>query len=197
MKTKIITLIAIIIILGATIYFIWKTQLAPQTLPEPLPIVTPTPIPAPIITPSPEPTPIQTPLPTPSPIPTPAPSPSPIPTPTPTPVPSPTPTPAPSPIPEPPKEHIILIDETGYRDKNPIIKTGDTITFINQDNKLHWPGADPHPTHSSYPDFDSLGGISNGQSYSFTFYEPGLYFYHDHLFPFELGTVGVITVESR
>lgn len=195
-------ILAIILLMGGAGYFVWKTQIAspqpislpssPPSTPTPLPTPIPTvePIQAPEITPNIEPTPSITPIPLPAP-------PSPTPTPAPQPTPVPTPTPTPTPEIESPKEYIILIDGNGYQNKNPVIKTGDTVTFINKDNKLHWPGADPHPTHSSYPDFDSLGGISNNQSYSFTFTEPGLYYYHDHLFPLELGTVGIITVKSR
>ena len=74
------------------------------------------------------------------------------------------------------------------------IYIGDTITFVNEDNDLRWPGADPHPTHSSLPLFDALGGISKGQSYSHTFKVEGVYNWHDHLLddPPSLGTITVL-----
>lgn len=76
---------------------------------------------------------------------------------------------------------------------NLTIRVGDTVTFINEDKNLRWPGADPHPTHSSLPLFDALGGISTGQSYSHTFKIPGAYLWHDHI-PDDPPTVGTITV---
>jgi len=93
-----------------------------------------------------------------------------------------------------PQEHIIRINSaTDWQSANLTIYEGDTVTFINLDNDLHWPGADPHPTHSSLPLFDALGGISEGQSYSYTFTIPGSYGHHDHL-PDDPPTLGIITV---
>jgi len=91
----------------------------------------------------------------------------------------------------------LIIDIYSFEDWRPsslTIHIGDTITFINHDSNLHWPGADPHPTHSSLPPFDALGGISKGQSYSYTFHKPGVYGHHDHLleFPPTLGTITVL-----
>ncbi|MBI2109150.1 MAG: hypothetical protein HYT93_03150 [Parcubacteria group bacterium] len=85
---------------------------------------------------------------------------------------------------------------TDWRPTSLTVYVGDTVTFINEDNALHWPGADPHPTHSSLPDFDALGGISRGQSYSHTFRKIGAHGYHDHLLEVP-PTIGVITVLPR
>lgn len=112
------------------------------------------------------------------------------------------PEPTPEPEPEPktkrePKEYVIEIYSfTDWRPASLTIYEGDTVTFINFDNKLHWPGGDPHPTHSSLPLFDALGGISEGQSYSHTFTIVGAYGHHDHL-PENPPTLGTITVLPR
>ncbi|MCH7529715.1 hypothetical protein IIB50_01205 [Patescibacteria group bacterium] len=112
----------------------------------------------------------------------------------------PEPTPEPEPEPKPkrePKEYIIEIYSfTDWRPASLTIYEGDTVTFINLDNTLHWPGSDPHPTHSSLPLFDALGGISERQSYSHTFTIPGAYGHHDHL-PENPPTLGTITVLPR
>jgi len=96
--------------------------------------------------------------------------------------------------PREPKEYIISIySNTDLRPPSYTIHVGDTITFINFDNTLHWPGSDPHPTHSSLPEFDALGGIAEGQSYSYTFGKIDIYGYHEHLIE-DAPTIGFITV---
>lgn len=94
-----------------------------------------------------------------------------------------------------PREVIVkILSSTNVEPKNITIHIGDTITFINEDTELHWPGADPHPTHSSLPVFDALGGISRGQSYSHTFRTVGTFGYHEHLLddPPVLGFISVL-----
>ncbi|MEK9179827.1 MAG: hypothetical protein AAB897_00205 [Patescibacteria group bacterium] len=76
---------------------------------------------------------------------------------------------------------------------NLTVHVGDTVTFINEDDDLRWPGSDPHPTHSALPLFDALGGISTGQSFSYTFKAAGVVGWHDHL-PEDPPTAGYITV---
>ena len=96
-----------------------------------------------------------------------------------------------------PKEFIVdIYSFSDWQPSSLVIYAGDTITFVNQDDKLHWPGADPHPTHSSLPKFDALGGISKGQSYSHTFRESGVYGHHEHLLD-DPPTIGTITVLPR
>jgi len=96
-----------------------------------------------------------------------------------------------------PREYIVdIFSFTDWQPQSVVVYEGDTITFINHDNKLHWPGADPHPTHSALPNFDALGGISMGQSYSHTFRNPGVYGHHDHLLE-DPPTIGTITVLPR
>lgn len=93
------------------------------------------------------------------------------------------------------KEHIV--DIYGFKDWRPANLTllaGDRATFINRDNDLHWPGANPHPTHSSLPLFDALGGISKEQSYSYAFRDPLSVGYHDHLDGNDPPTIGTITI---
>jgi len=115
------------------------------------------------------------------------------------PAPTPEPVPKPSAAPASPEPREYIVNIYSYTDWQPTdltIYVGDTITFINRDSELHWPGADPHPTHSSLPAFDALGGISEGQSYSHTFQTPGIFSHHDHLLD-EPPTIGTITVLPR
>lgn len=61
------------------------------------------------------------------------------------------------------------------------IKVGDTVKFINNDNIPHWPASGPHPMHTACPGFDALRGLTNGESYSFTFNNVEICPFHDHL----------------
>ncbi len=63
------------------------------------------------------------------------------------------------------------------------IDGGDSITFINLSSGLSWPAAGPHPTHSSYSDFDPQQGIKPFHFWTFTFAQEGVYTFHDHFAP--------------
>ena len=71
------------------------------------------------------------------------------------------------------------------------IKTGDTVTFVNNDNISHWPASGPHPIHTTCQGFDALRGLAKEESYSFTFEIAKVCPFHDHLNP---GIRGQITV---
>jgi len=181
MKIFIIVLV-VILVLGAAAFFIFfgsSTEL-PQT---------------PISTPS---------LPEPATIPKPAPTSEtqpvselePVPEPQPISEPGLAPESPPVPVTQPrePQEFIVdIYSFTDWRSATLTIRAGDTVTFINHDDELHWPGSDPHPTHSSLPQFDALGGLSEGQSYSYTFRKLGVYGHHEHLLD-DPPTLGAITV---
>jgi len=87
-----------------------------------------------------------------------------------------------------------------------VISAGETVNFINRDNRPHRPASDIHPTHRLYPgsgiekcgtpdqsnNFDACRGLAQGEFYSFTFNEVGSWSYHDHLNP---GLRGIIIVQ--
>lgn len=82
---------------------------------------------------------------------------------------------------EGPTTHIVSITAAeGFNPRIVVIKQGDTVRWINNDTKLHWPASDPHPTHTGLSGFDPLADILPKESYSFTFGKPGIYGYHDH-----------------
>jgi len=85
----------------------------------------------------------------------------------------------------------ISLEETGLRSVNVSIKKGNTIKFINNSSKAFWPASDPHPVHTNLAGFDARQGLSQGESYSFTFTQEGNFGYHNHLNP---GQSGIITV---
>jgi plastocyanin len=75
------------------------------------------------------------------------------------------------------------------------IAVGDTVTFVNKHSAKSWPASNVHPSHTRYPGssitkcgtddesmiFDACKGLAEGEEYSFTFDEEGVWEYHDHL----------------
>lgn len=74
------------------------------------------------------------------------------------------------------------------------IRLGDTIRFVNKDEKKKdmWPASDSHPSHLLYPEFDPGKAIAPGSSWSFTFTKKGSWAYHDHLKSSCGGTITVL-----
>lgn len=82
----------------------------------------------------------------------------------------------------------ISYTDSGFSPATITVKAGSTVVFENQTAKSMWVASDPHPIHTGYSKFDQR---SSGDSYSFTFTEPGAYRYHNHLSPQDRGTVVV------
>jgi len=78
------------------------------------------------------------------------------------------------------KIHIVSMGTDGFKPRIVVINAGDTVKWVNSDKELHWPASDPHPTHTGLAGFDPLADLLPGESYSFTFNDPGVYGYHDH-----------------
>jgi len=78
------------------------------------------------------------------------------------------------------KTYIVSIETTGFNPKLVTITVGDTVRWINNNSKLHWPASDPHPTHTGLPDFDPFADLLPGESFSYTFKDVGAFSYHDH-----------------
>lgn len=98
-----------------------------------------------------------------------------------------------------PTQYFVEIKSNGFNPGFIAIKVGDTITFINKDIVNHWPASDPHPTHTEYPQqggcigsmFDACHELVTNSTFSFTFTKAGVWGYHDHLDPFQTGTIRV------
>ena len=88
-------------------------------------------------------------------------------------------------------EKIVEITPSGFSPKTLTINMGDKVTWINKGSRSVWPASANHPTHTIYPEFDSLGTLNTGESYSFTFENVGTWGYHDHLSPSMRGTIVV------
>ena len=79
--------------------------------------------------------------------------------------------------------HIVVRLPSGFFPKVVHIEKNDSITFINLTGRPSSPAAGPHPSHSSYADFDAQEGIASGRFWKFTFAEEGAYTFHDHYAP--------------
>lgn len=79
----------------------------------------------------------------------------------------------------------------GFQPNTITIKAGQSVTWTNNSSDDVWIASNPHPTHTDYPGFDELKGMSNGEGYSFTFTKVGKWGYHNHLNPSQQGTVVV------
>jgi plastocyanin len=71
----------------------------------------------------------------------------------------------------------------------------DKLQFINESSEEVWPAVGPHPTHSSYPGFDSLRAIPPGERYEFQVNRLGVYTFHDHLHDGVAGRVMITKVK--
>lgn len=90
-----------------------------------------------------------------------------------------------------PSGNTVTITNNGFSPPSITINAGETVTWVNNDDRSHWPASDPHPVHNTYPGFDPLSGIAAGSSWSFKFDNKGTWIYHDHQFTSRKGTVVV------
>jgi plastocyanin len=61
------------------------------------------------------------------------------------------------------------------------IAVGQSVTFVNNDNRAHEMNSDPHPVHTNCPSINNVGLLQPGQSKStFGFSGAGSCGYHDH-----------------
>ncbi len=92
--------------------------------------------------------------------------------------------------------HAVILSENGFDPQKIVIKKGDTVIFTSVKRGWFWPASNPHPTHTTYTNFDPQEPISSDKSWSFTFTETGEWRYHDHLAPYFIGTVTVSEIEE-
>ncbi|MBI2133719.1 hypothetical protein HYU11_03495 [Candidatus Woesearchaeota archaeon] len=84
---------------------------------------------------------------------------------------------------------IVEVTSEGFNPSQVTINAGDTVAWVNKDNKAHWPASAQHPTHEGYPEmggcanskFDACKGLAEGESFAFQFNQQGEWKYHDHL----------------
>ena len=91
----------------------------------------------------------------------------------------------------------ITITSAGVSSKGVAVAVGQTVTFVNNDNRAHEMASDPHPQHGSCPSMEAgLGSIAAGQTkVTHTFANAGICSYHDHLDSGNTAFKGTITVQ--
>ena len=86
----------------------------------------------------------------------------------------------------------IRITAQGFEPRTTEILKGETVEFINEDARPHWPASDIHPFHTQCQGFDALRGLAQGERYKHTFSKSQTCSFHDHLNP---SLSGVITIK--
>lgn len=85
--------------------------------------------------------------------------------------------------------NVVTLTTSGFSPASITIKSGQSVTFVNNSSALARVASDPHPIHNGLAGFDDLKGSNTGESYSFTFTKTGTFGYHNHLSPSTKGTV--------
>jgi plastocyanin len=91
----------------------------------------------------------------------------------------------------------ITITGAGVNTPNVTVAVGQTVTFVNNDNRPHEMASNPHPQHGSCPSMEAgLGSIGAGQTkVTHAFANSGSCGYHDHLDDGNNALKGTITVQ--
>jgi len=83
-------------------------------------------------------------------------------------------------LPRSPITFTVTIKDNRFIPDTVEIRINDSIRWMNEDEALHWPASDPHPTHTNLTSLDALGEMQKGESYTHTFRQAGTFTYHDH-----------------
>jgi plastocyanin len=91
----------------------------------------------------------------------------------------------------------ITLTASGVSASSVTVAVGQTVTFVNNDNKSHEIASNPHPQHGSCPGIESgLGTIAAGQTKTtHNFGNAGSCGYHDHLDDTNTRFQGTIVVQ--
>jgi plastocyanin len=90
----------------------------------------------------------------------------------------------------------ITITGAGVSTANVSVSVGQTVTFVNNDNRPHEMASNPHPQHGSCPSLEAgLGTIAAGQTkVTHAFANTGTCGFHDHQQDSNTALQGSITV---
>lgn len=90
------------------------------------------------------------------------------------------------------KSNTVTYTNDGFSPAELTVKSGTTVTFVNQSDAKMWVASANHPSHLLYPEFDEKAYVARSGSYSFTFTKVGSHPYHNHVL---LGKYGKVIVE--
>lgn len=96
---------------------------------------------------------------------------------------------------------VITFTDSGFVPSSVTIKKGQTVRWANNSGSKVWPASAVHPSHAVYPQkaasdclgssFDACRGLSQGESWDFTFDYAGEWKFHNHLKSSQWGVVNV------
>lgn len=88
--------------------------------------------------------------------------------------------------------HTVVLTEYGFEPEQLVIKVGDKVIFNSELQTPYWPASNLHPSHTIYPEFDSLDAIFPPSNWEFIFDRVGEWKYHDHLSADKRGLIVVL-----
>jgi plastocyanin len=91
----------------------------------------------------------------------------------------------------------VTITGAGLSAASVTVAVGQTVTFVNNDNRTHEIASNPHPSHGTCPSIEAgLGSIAAGQTrVTHVFANAGSCGYHDHLDASNAAFLGTIIVQ--
>lgn len=85
----------------------------------------------------------------------------------------------------------IVLTDAGFRPERVVVDAGTTLVFTTSRDKPFWPASNSHPSHSLYPEFDSVEPIAVDAEWSFVIDKKGVWGFHDHIRSYYAGVVRV------
>lgn len=92
--------------------------------------------------------------------------------------------------------HKVTLTKDGFEPEELVILKGDTVSFVTFLDSPFWPASDFHPSHTIYPEFDSLEYISPDKTWEFVFNKEGRWKFHDHTNASYDGAIIVLTSDE-
>lgn len=83
---------------------------------------------------------------------------------------------------------VVVYQNNAFTPSPLTISVGDTVVFVNKHTAPIRIPSNPHPFHTSMPEFDS-DTLAPGESYEFTFKKSGVLNYHNHFNPAVQGQI--------
>lgn len=90
----------------------------------------------------------------------------------------------------------ITITSSGASPRTLTVARGSQVTFVNSDSRSHDMASDPHPTHETCPELNSVGLLGSGQSRQSTNLNTARTCgFHDHALPSNTTLQGTIVIQ--
>lgn len=87
----------------------------------------------------------------------------------------------------------VVYTDDGFIPNTIEIIKGETVEFKNQSSLPMWVATNDHPAHNILPTFDQFTTSAFGESWHYTFDQPGEWIYHDHV---NASMEGVVVVKD-